>query len=99
MNYKHSLFKLALAGLMAFFVTGLPLQPVSRAASITSNTFSQSNQAMTVDSDRQLTLRFEANQGQTDNQVKFLARGSGYNLFLAPTEAVLALRKPAVLEG
>ena len=39
-----------------------------------------------------LPLIFEANQGQTDPQVKFLSRGSGYTLFLTPTEAVLALR-------
>ncbi|MBI3000509.1 MAG: SBBP repeat-containing protein [Deltaproteobacteria bacterium] len=38
-------------------------------------------------------LHFEANQGQTDEQVKFLARGSGYSLFLTSTEAVLALRE------
>ena len=41
-----------------------------------------------------LPLSFEANQGQTDSRVDFLARGSGYSLFLSPTEAVLALRKP-----
>jgi hypothetical protein len=40
-----------------------------------------------------LPLSFEANQGQTDRQVKFLARGRGYTLFLTPTEAVLALSK------
>ena len=43
---------------------------------------------------RKLPLHFEANQGQTDSQVKFLSRGRGYTLFLTPTEAVLALRKP-----
>src|SRR3970282_389544 len=41
-----------------------------------------------------LPLAFEVNQGQTDSQVKFLSRGRGYTLFLTPTEAVLALRKP-----
>jgi hypothetical protein len=41
-----------------------------------------------------LPLNFEANQGQTDQQVKFLARGSGYSVFLTPTEAVLSLRQP-----
>src|SRR5258708_170052 len=30
----------------------------------------------------QLPLSFEINQGQTDEKVKFLARGSGYQLFL-----------------
>jgi hypothetical protein len=44
----------------------------------------------------QLPLSFEANHGQTDPQVKFLARGSGYTLFLASTEAVLALSHPDV---
>ena len=38
-------------------------------------------------------LSFEANEGQTDSQVKFLSRGPGYGLFLTPTKAVLALRK------
>ena len=39
----------------------------------------------------QLPLSFEANQGQTAAQVNFLSRGQGYTLFLAPSEAVLAL--------
>jgi len=38
-------------------------------------------------------LQFEINQGQTDDQVKFLSRGSGYGLFLTPTEMVLSLSK------
>ena len=43
-----------------------------------------------------LPLTFEANQGQTDAEVKFVSRGNGYILFLTPTEAVLALyRVPA----
>ncbi|MBI3387242.1 MAG: SBBP repeat-containing protein [Deltaproteobacteria bacterium] len=41
-----------------------------------------------------LPLSFEANQGQTDAQVSFLARGRGYALFLTANEAVLALHKP-----
>lgn len=44
-----------------------------------------------------LPIGFEANQGQTDAQVRFLARGPGYNLFLTPTEAVLSLRAPDAL--
>jgi len=40
----------------------------------------------------QLPLIFEPNQGQADSEVKFLARGAGYSLFLEPTSAVLALR-------
>jgi len=41
-----------------------------------------------------LPLSFEANQGQSDNRVKFLSRGPGYALFLTGTEAVLALSQP-----
>ena len=40
-------------------------------------------------------LSFEANHGQTDSRVKFLARGRGYSLFFTSTEAVLKLRNPA----
>ncbi len=39
-----------------------------------------------------LPLQFEENRGQTDAQVKFLARGKGYVFFLTPSEGVLALR-------
>ena len=38
-----------------------------------------------------MPLAFEANQGQTDAQVKYIARGSGYTLFLTSQEAVLTL--------
>jgi len=40
-----------------------------------------------------LPLSFEANHGQIDNQVKFVARGAGYTLFLMPTEAVFSLQQ------
>src|SRR5438445_13512421 len=40
-----------------------------------------------------IPLYFEANRGQTDRQVKFLARGHGFPLFLTPTEAVLRLHQ------
>ncbi len=39
-----------------------------------------------------LPLSFEMNDGQTESRVKFLSRGSGYNLFLTPTEAVMELQ-------
>lgn len=38
-------------------------------------------------------LSFEANQGQTDSRVNYLARGANYTVFLAPTEAVLSLKQ------
>jgi uncharacterized protein (TIGR03437 family) len=46
-----------------------------------------------VESYGKLPLSFEANTGQVDGSVKFLARGSGYGLYLTADEAVLALRK------
>jgi hypothetical protein len=49
--------------------------------------------APAVQSYGNLPLSFEANQGQTDRQVRFLSRGSGYSLFLTGNEAVLSLRK------
>ena len=51
-----------------------------------------------------LPLIFEANQGQTDSRVKFMARGAGYGLFLTGDQAVLELQpqpksaaRPAVI--
>src|SRR6266853_3528243 len=41
-----------------------------------------------------LPLSFEANQGQTHNDVRFLSRGSGYSLYLMASEAVLVLSTP-----
>jgi len=38
-----------------------------------------------------LPLAFEANQGQTDPQVKYLARGNGYTVFLTPNDTVFSL--------
>ena len=38
-------------------------------------------------------LSFEANRGQTDGSVNFLAHGAGYTLFLKPAEAALVLSR------
>ena len=46
-----------------------------------------------TDSYGKLPLSFEANRGQTARQVKFLARGPGYTLFLTGDAAVLSLRR------
>jgi hypothetical protein len=42
-----------------------------------------------------MPMTFEPNQGQAEAAVKFLARGRGYGLFLAPTETVLVLAPTA----
>jgi Beta-propeller repeat/Abnormal spindle-like microcephaly-assoc'd, ASPM-SPD-2-Hydin len=43
----------------------------------------------------QLPLSFEANSGQTDSRVKFLARGDSYTLFLTDRDVTLRLDAPA----
>ena len=49
-----------------------------------------------------LPLHFEGNQGQAHKDVRFLARGPGYSLYLTGGEAVLVLARPdpqAKLDG
>jgi hypothetical protein len=46
-----------------------------------------------------LPLSFEANQGQTDPRVQFLARGRGYTLFVTQGEAVLVLHQKRQARG
>ncbi len=43
-------------------------------------------------------LQFEENQGQTAREVRFVSHGSGYELFLTPDEAVLALHPKRPLD-
>jgi|SRR5579859_1239803 len=50
-------------------------------------------QPRAVENYGKLPLSFEVNEGQTNGQVKFLARGQGYTLFLTSQEAVLSLQK------
>jgi PKD repeat protein len=66
-----------------------PSSTVSGAGAVTTAT-----RDLVLEKYAQLPLRFEANQGQTDNRVRFLSRGSGYTLFLMPTEAVLSVSEP-----
>lgn len=42
-----------------------------------------------------LPLHFEANQGQVDREVRFLARGAGYTLYFTPAEAVFVVSRSA----
>lgn len=86
-------------------VTLLVLFPVSRRAahatspsSVTSRAVSQSTITPAARERLQATfaalpLAFEQNQGQTDPQVKYMARGNGYRLYLTSSEAVFTLHK------
>src|SRR5947209_20403643 len=69
---------------------GVARVPVATAAPLSFDTATRARVNATYG---RLPLYFEANQGQTDPQVKFLARGGGHTLFLTPTEAVLVLTK------
>ncbi len=67
----------------------------STAQAATPEAVKRDHERRAVESYGKLPLSFEANQGQTDPQVKFLSRGNGYSLFLTATEAVLVLKKTA----
>src|SRR5512132_4272011 len=87
-----TVFAIRLSG-AALGLVGLALMPAGAPAT----TASEPSSAMKAEIESnygKLPLSFEANQGQTDSQVNFLARGRGYALFLTPTEAVLSLAKP-----
>jgi len=67
--------------------------PRSTEASVTS---AKAARPQAVENYGKLPMSFELNEGQTDGQVRFLARGQGYTLFLNSQEAVLALQKAEV---
>ncbi|MDF0675053.1 MAG: SBBP repeat-containing protein [Nitrospira sp.] len=76
-------------------ITLVVLGPVGRSEAAVSPpnpapALSTSHMAATL---MRLPLQFEANQGQVDEQVTFLARGTGYRLFLTPSESVLVLQQ------
>lgn len=69
--------------------------PLDAPATATGNLFPGS----AVTSYAKLPLAFEPNLGQQKSAAQFLARGDGYTISLAPTEAVFALRGPAIRLG
>src|SRR5438552_3941732 len=77
--------------LLSLPTVGWPLDP-SATATGPAEQYASHRQAAS-EAYGKVPLYFEANQGQTDPQVKFLARGGGQTLFLTSTEAVLVLTK------
>ena len=69
-----------LAFLCAASTAVLHHNPATRPATVPSGV--AVTQAPVLETYGKLPLAFEANQGQTDAQVKFISRGSGYTLFL-----------------
>lgn len=76
------------------FVVGICLCLTSSSLGVTGNTASpnQSPAAAAIRSAK-LPISFEENLGQVGEQVKYLARGEGYTLFLTSHAAVLGLRE------
>jgi Beta-propeller repeat len=66
--------------------------PVVTAASVQSPVLSAEQRGRVRESLGTLPLAFEANQGQTDPQVKYMARGNGYTVFLTANDTVFALQ-------
>ena len=71
-----------------------PLHVIESSVSseLTQNNLRQTHAAQTY---RKAPISFEANEGQADRSVKFLARGVGYQLHLTSTQAVLSLKREA----
>ena len=97
----HSLGALIVAGMYALLATAascalstaraapqMPLIPY-RSPQVAPAAGSTPSRALAVDYGK-LPMSFEANQGQSADPVKFLARASGYALFLTDEEAVLS---------
>src|SRR5438128_982013 len=94
MNPTRRIMLAGMKGMILLLVLAL-VSCAPAPATRTSTTIPQATKQQVLVAYGKLPLIFEANQGQTDPQVKFLSRGSGYTLFLTPTEAVLALREGA----
>jgi hypothetical protein len=80
------------ASAVALLALLFPWLPPSRTASTPAPTVPElATRARIAAQYGNIPLAFEINRGQSDAEVRFLARGAGYSLFLTPTEAVLAL--------
>lgn len=80
---------IAASSLAAWSVLAAP------AAAPGSSEVSKEAKARLAWNQRRLPLSFEANHGQADSDVQYLARGAGFGIYFTGREAVLALHKPA----
>ena len=78
---------------VAMGLAWMGLVPIAGAAA-PSQVSPACSKASAVAAYESLPLAFEANAGQFDDAVRFLARGSGYTLWVTPGEAVLGLVEP-----
>ena len=93
-----------LLGIFGLISTGIwrqgaattPAPTVSKSVAEKSQAISEAIKQQIQETYGTLPMRFEANEGQFDEQVKFITHGSGYTLFLTSNEAVLSLRKSVI---
>ncbi len=76
-----------------------PVVPDHRTAAAASASLSPAVRARAMQMYAVLPLSFEANQGQTDARVRFLARAPGYMLFLTNEGAVVSLKQPTTIQA
>jgi hypothetical protein len=81
-----------IAALASSLLQAVPLQ--NPGVSARPESTSQQVQADAAAQYTALPLRFEPNVGQTDRRVQFLARASGYTLFLTANESVMLFARP-----
>src|SRR5207249_1242183 len=79
--------------LTVFTLACFALSPTVRGATPEPSKPGEATDMQVSETYGKIPLSFEANNGQTDPQVKFLSRGNGYSLFLTGKEAVFALTK------
>lgn len=82
---------LSTLGVIGMRTLGKPHPVAAQRTSTRPQALAPANRARILASMASQPLAFEANQGQTDPQVKYMARGNGYTVFLTASEAVLAL--------
>jgi hypothetical protein len=87
---KHVAVMFLLISMLATYADANPNQPSLMKGIVQAP--GEAVQTQVWEAYSKIPLSFEANLGQTTSQVKFLARGSGYTLFLTASEAVLSLR-------
>ncbi len=104
MKIFRNRLRLLNAGLLACVIAvfGMGLVSTSRNSSSpalkksnVSSKITQPNQSALIKLNQnygKIPLYFEPNEGQFNPQVKFISRGSGYSLFITPSEAVFVLK-------
>lgn len=73
--------------------SNLPPNPVAAAKSVSGSPSDLAASSRVSALYSKLPLSFEANQGQADSRVRFLARGGGYSMYLTPSEVLLSLHR------